>query len=439
MATLSSRPYHRNGQDRSFESCFDEPFSRDWTVTQANSFPPCITWVCAEARTVAFETGSLQHHPFVHWLDRNDWARHDYPVFAEVHGDRLLWVDSVRDRALTHYTNATNEELEENDLSGDPIQYVIHHAAHLKNAEPILFESLIHRFRQFDDPDRKGGFGRWSARDLAQMMLAVPSWTVVVSQPIFVFAQAEDIAGLFGLLNDAPIQLVDTHDQDRLWTYLALGNMKGVTVSETISLDDIQQAFGRIEKEMQWLFRCEQSMPAYRVALMFRLYTDEVHVEIDKNSGRPIRVVLRRNDAATPSANDMSVMARHPEVDWIPEVKHWQYKQDILIVVLDLERILEPNNVVHCRREYSVHIPMSPGGGLHRTANRSKRLSSSQRSRRHASSHVKDRYQSFSSIHRKIVPIPHAQIRHIPWTTAGLGGVKPHTVIGFVSSRRSSA
>lgn len=273
------------------EPCFDKPFIASWAITQANGLPPCITRVCAEARAVAFETGSLQHHPFVHGRDNNDWDQDDYPDFAETHGNRLLWVDSQRDRVLTHYTTATNEEIEEDALHGDPLQYAIHHAAHLELGEPVIALELIHWFTHFNDPYERSKFSRWSAKELAEIMQAVPSWTITVLRPIFVFAKPDVVTGLFGLLNDAPVQLVDLDDQDRLWSYIALGDRDGVTVSKHVSLDDIQQALVQVEEDMQWLFRSEHSMPAYRVALIFRLYTDEVHVERDKDSSRPIRVV----------------------------------------------------------------------------------------------------------------------------------------------------
>ncbi|KAG8624200.1 hypothetical protein KVT40_009176 [Elsinoe batatas] len=228
--------------------CFDEPFAGDRTITRMNALPPCLTRVCAEARGVAFETGSLQRHPFVHGLGRN-YYHDDYPEWATSYSEPLLWMDRRRDRILTHYTRTTQFEMDRAELPGDPIKYAIHHASHLENAEPSIFWALIDQYLEFHDPDEKGDFSRWSTRQLADIIRTVPSWTVVVGGPIFVFAEPA-----------------------LLCSYLSLGAMPGITVSMQISAVDVEDAIVRVKESIAWLFGSQHDSPVFHPAVMFRLF-----------------------------------------------------------------------------------------------------------------------------------------------------------------------
>ncbi|KAF2221565.1 hypothetical protein BDZ85DRAFT_301791 [Elsinoe ampelina] len=251
--------------------CFDEPFAGDRTITRMNALPPCLTRVCAEARGVAFETGSLQRHPFVYGLGR-DYYHDDYPEWATSYSEPLLWMDPRRDRILTHYTRTTQFEMDRAELPGDPIKYAIHHASHLENAEPSIFWALIDQYLDFHDPDERGDFSRWSTRQLADIIRTVPSWTVVVGGPIFVFAEPGELTGFFGLLDDAPVQIVDAYDKALLCSYLSLGEMPGITVSMQISAVDVEDAIVRVQESIAWLFGSQHDTPVFHPAVMFRLF-----------------------------------------------------------------------------------------------------------------------------------------------------------------------
>ena len=228
-----------------------EPVPCDLRHTSfANRCRPMIALVCREARAVVFETGfpivETDNFPVP---DECDWTG-----FNQLE----QWIDPTRD--LSHLNFCTGYEVQYY-IKGNPLFDLIWQA------------SWVHRGGSLRLPL----FKYCDTSDL-QLLQKRPSW-VIVMRVLVVHASRRvgAASGLFGLLGDAPVQVVDVTDQARVTALFDLAE-------ECERKDNIRirQSFHRespeaLSRELQDLvikrFGSQRQAPKMHPALMFRLCT----------------------------------------------------------------------------------------------------------------------------------------------------------------------
>lgn len=145
------------------------------------------------------------------------------------------------------------------------------HAARTESRRASIMLSLLQTFQH--------RHYRWIRLELADVMRARASWTVVNLLSITAHVDAESAVGrVFGLLADARVQLLEADDETRLYEFLALGAARNFTMGASFGPQDLLAV-----KEDQWdavkaVFGSEDSAPVMCPAIMFRLCKRNVHV-----------------------------------------------------------------------------------------------------------------------------------------------------------------
>lgn len=219
-----------------------------FSTTHINGHPPVLTRVCRESRAVAFEAHnrfSEELPPEARWCSR---ARADG------------WLDSAQDSVHLNWT----PEIYDYFRSGIPFANLAWIAARVRGGS-FMFNYVRTTYRP-----------AWSCPpiDLKQ----VSSWMVVM-RVVIVHASPKAGAktGLFGLLGDAPVQLVDVSDEARMNTYFDLAEAcerKGhVHTSQDLRRESPDLIRTKLTGTLDETYPTEKSLPAMRPAIMFRLCT----------------------------------------------------------------------------------------------------------------------------------------------------------------------
>jgi hypothetical protein len=98
-------------------------------------------------------------------------------------------------------------------------------------------------------------------------------WTVVILPPIIVHTNTETAAGLFGLLADARVQIVDADDETSINEFMKLGEASNVTIGPGFAQEDLIRAKKELRGAVESVFGTEDLAPTMRPAVMFRLCT----------------------------------------------------------------------------------------------------------------------------------------------------------------------
>lgn len=116
----------------------------------------------------------------------------------------------------------------------------------------------------------------WKRIDLGNLMRQVPEWTMVIDDPVIVKTdiQTAAMSGLFGLLVDSRVQIVDVDDKALMNRFLALGDVPGVTFSDTSFEEAALEDCGYLPKDVRHIFESEDNAPRFKVAVMFRLQVE---------------------------------------------------------------------------------------------------------------------------------------------------------------------
>jgi hypothetical protein len=251
---------------------WEEPFpcAANWKIQRANKTPPLIAQVCREARAVAFETGRrLPPVPDAHDQDVQHFAMYmvDQP-----------WLDTARDVVHLNWDPTADIEWQSYDW-GDPVRCVMAYTAHTSNnkpqqhvSAPSIMLGLLQSFQHRRNPDEPHRHYRWTRSELAQLMRSRASWKVVVLPPVVVHAGAGAATScLFGLLDDAPVQLVDATDVTRITRFLALADTPDVSIGAGFGLEDLAVAKEELREATRAVFGAEDSAPIMCPTVMFRL------------------------------------------------------------------------------------------------------------------------------------------------------------------------
>lgn len=170
-------------------------------TTFMNNRPPLLTQICRESRAVAFETGDMamtlvakearQIPPMANWAS-GTMLNYDY------------WEDPARDSAHLNWSPACDADFG-CMTDGHPLHSTAWEAKRLNGKGSLMLEYMT------DSMSTRG-----NDLDL-EAFRALPEWTLV-TKVIAVHSDHQSAAasGLFGLLGDAPIQIVPISEEARI-------------------------------------------------------------------------------------------------------------------------------------------------------------------------------------------------------------------------------
>ncbi|KAL1874872.1 hypothetical protein Daus18300_003413 [Diaporthe australafricana] len=241
----------------------EQPCGRNSRITSTNKSPPIIASVCRESRAVAFESGCPQPLPDPNEQDAEDFTKYmvQYP-----------WLDTARDSIFINWDPICDIDWQTYDW-GDPVRCLMWHAAHTRSRKLSITLGLLQVFQHRRNPDQPHDNYRWTRSELADLIRTRPSWTVVILPPVIVHADAETAAGLFGLLADARVQLVDADDDVKIDAFFALSTAPNVTIGAGFGPEDLVSAKEELRDAVEAVFGSVNSAPEMRPAVMFRLCT----------------------------------------------------------------------------------------------------------------------------------------------------------------------
>ena len=230
-----------------------------WTST-LNGLPPLISRVCRESRAVA-----LQSRPKI--------SETDDPAAPLWKSGSRIWqpIDPLRDIFHLNWEPGwpTFHPRESSFF------YLAWHAARVARGGSFMLNNL--RFIEEHEKDA---------------LKKMPSWIVVV-RTIVIHASYRYAAstGLFGLLGDAPVQLVYVSEQDKVRAFLSLAE-ESQRKGHAFHPQNLRREFTKNEKDtIRWAIssrHLRESMPPIRTAIMFRLCTEMCnHSDMAEEGFRP--------------------------------------------------------------------------------------------------------------------------------------------------------
>ncbi|KAL3448436.1 hypothetical protein BJX65DRAFT_274709 [Aspergillus insuetus] len=242
----------------------DPPCRANAKITIANNAPPLISRVCHEARAVAFRKGYIQPLP--------DQSNPDLIDFTKYMCDRP-WRSPLRDSIHLNWEPWVDIDWETYDW-GDPVRCAMWYAARTRSDQASIVMGLLQVFAGQQDPNNRHRHDRWTRAELAELMRKRTSWNVVILPPVVIHAHPRATGGLFGLLADAPVQLVAADDQARMDRFMKLAQAApDVTISPRFAPDELASATEVLRDAVKAVFGSEDNAPAMQPAIMFRLCT----------------------------------------------------------------------------------------------------------------------------------------------------------------------
>ncbi|GAB1201479.1 hypothetical protein APSETT445_000053 [Aspergillus pseudonomiae] len=242
--------------EESRQSCFPEH------TTHKNTRLPVIAFVNSESRLVAFEQGRYTQGQATTSLES-------------------IWVQPRRDVLHLNWTRMSYDVLGPLTELTSPIGWFLWQAYEL-GMQPSIVAEIIHYFDlegllngTADDDDneiicvqssRHAGMcdplGNEDARDMASFAEFAPRLDVaMVAVSLHITREVALGSGLFGLLGDAPVQMVDVDDEARLRKFQAvfrehaLENEPAVqTLFELLTSPRFRAAVEKWKREAEWIF-----------------------------------------------------------------------------------------------------------------------------------------------------------------------------------------
>lgn len=173
-----------------------------WPTSIVNSHPPAISRICRESRQVAFETGNIAANIPEFYEHRPQNAR-----WVSQHVVHDPWIDTARDSIHLNWTYHYFQPGEDSHEPWSTAPWCLAWEARLVPGDVSVMGDLFETsFRQ--DEDLPGDF---------EVVKSFPHITVVM-HVVSIHADFTSGAatGLFGLLGDAPVQIVDVRDAARI-------------------------------------------------------------------------------------------------------------------------------------------------------------------------------------------------------------------------------
>lgn len=245
-----------------------------WQTTYSNARPPIISQVCRESRAIVFETASACEFS------------EEIPLDARcVSGTIALnaWLDRVRDSVHLNWAPSYSAQY---NSSGSPLQCLAWVAAQLPHGGSLTVDYFIGMYPSRGQIPPAGGVSlapnhnRTSEASQAMDVLRqLPSWTVVMGV-VVVHADFRTAAatGLFGLLGDARVQVIDVSNEAKVNALFDLAEESErkyqVTVGQDFHRDSAESMKQRLTDVIVTTFGSEKIVPPMHPAIMFRLCTE---------------------------------------------------------------------------------------------------------------------------------------------------------------------
>ncbi|KAK4952423.1 hypothetical protein LTR10_009229 [Elasticomyces elasticus] len=239
-------------------------------TTFANGLPPVLTRVCLESRKVARETGALQLPASSETADL---------VWEADSLRKQDWEDRARESVHLHWTYIYGADFES---SGRPLDYLVRRAVSVAAGSSFMAKYIDSRFDWAGEAARASETEQTlqpeTLRDL-EALRKLPSLQVVV-RVIVVHCDFKSAAksGLFGLLGDALVQIVDVRDDNRVVDrYLAFAEaceqQGSIAVNQDFRRELVAVTRRKLKDLIMGTYGCPILAATARPAIMFRLCT----------------------------------------------------------------------------------------------------------------------------------------------------------------------
>lgn len=247
-------------------------------TTRANSRPPMITRVCYESRSVAFKAGRMKKIDAADAYSNIGWSS---PWKVED-----TWQDPVRDSVHLNWDSVC--DIMETASYGWPLGCLAYEATQLSGRGSLRVRVLD---VEFDWPDRVEATPPASPSDSLSYppidkrqeeqledLYRLSCWRIVMRIMVVHTAFTEAAAtGLFGLLGDALVQIVDVDDAARIDAYYdfaeACESRHPVTISQDFRRESAQSWRTRLRFALMREYHSERLVASCTPAIMFRLCT----------------------------------------------------------------------------------------------------------------------------------------------------------------------
>ncbi|OJJ96908.1 hypothetical protein ASPACDRAFT_46434 [Aspergillus aculeatus ATCC 16872] len=196
-----------------------------------NGFPPLISAVCRESRSIVLESGRFPERFAPDGEEGPGWRASTSYVTS--------WLDPARDRVHLNWTPAYAADFCNNsDDDGSPLEYLAWRAAQLTTSSPAKTGRA-----SFMDDWLYVSDNATPPPVLREILSRFACWQVIVrGMAIHADRRTGAESGLFGLLGDAPVQIVDVSDHGRVEAYWRLAEAQR-------RYDPHEQDFERVEAE----------------------------------------------------------------------------------------------------------------------------------------------------------------------------------------------
>lgn len=234
--------------------CLNPPPCKLWQTTDINRHPPVISRVCRESRLVASETG--YYHDRVSAPPGAQWK-------SNLQLEKS-WIDPSRDSIHLNWTPCYEAGYWGD---GSALDYLAWRATRARGGS-FMFDYLDNSFDGDVDMEERIGA-------LQQLRHGIVVMRIIVVHTTFETAAK---TGLFGLLGDACIQLVDVSDEPRLNAFFDFAKecesaAKGVTRMQDFYRESSEIARRSLKDKLADTFGAQaaQKLPPMCPAIMFRL------------------------------------------------------------------------------------------------------------------------------------------------------------------------
>ncbi|KAK3630902.1 hypothetical protein LTR56_017175 [Elasticomyces elasticus] len=239
-----------------------------------NGYPPLISRVCRESRAVAHETGRFlpldQQDQIVEGEWYSDTLRHD------------AWRDAARDSVHLNWTRAYEVDFYYTEGDGSPLEYLAKQVSLTKSDGSMMAQYLDANFGpDYTEVSTSVYHPQNPNKERESEALKQQSSWLVVTRVIVVHSDLQSAAatGLFGLLGDSLVQIVDCSNGARIRQYLDLAESCEQHHQVAIRQNPRQEPLNEAEQRLKWLVKrtqgSEELLSAVRPGIMFRLCTQQ--------------------------------------------------------------------------------------------------------------------------------------------------------------------
>lgn len=254
-------------------------------TTLQNGRPPLISRVCRESRSVATRSGGFVTDRDPDRPSDTEWCS-DFE-FADA------WVDKTRGAPHLNWTSAYEIEY---SWYGYPLNCMIWESRRF-SATPSIMLEYINTLTFGPQPfpiTLPNGRLYWTRRpneeaEFIDAYKQLPSWLVVMRY-IVVHSDVHSAAatGLFGLLGDAPVQIIPVSEETKINSFYDLAERcergKNVTASQDLTRKSAEELRQELRRKVLSRYSSENLAAIMHPAIMFRLCTQMCNHSVEAHT-----------------------------------------------------------------------------------------------------------------------------------------------------------